>query len=62
MTKPITILLALTGVLLPIAEAKACTEGLEYCGYNLLKKGKFLSSHSLCAMLTIRTKEITCAR
>ncbi|KAK1597398.1 uncharacterized protein LY79DRAFT_541539 [Colletotrichum navitas] len=43
MTKPMTILLALTSIMYPLAEAKACTEGLEYCGYNLLKKGKYMS-------------------
>ncbi|SPQ20541.1 999ec40d-37e3-43cd-a734-d6b6265fd184 [Thermothielavioides terrestris] len=39
MTKPITLLHALTATLFPLTQAKACTEGLNYRGYNLLKKG-----------------------
>ncbi|EAQ83073.1 hypothetical protein CHGG_10891 [Chaetomium globosum CBS 148.51] len=33
MTKPVTILFALAGILLPLAEAKACKEGLDYWDY-----------------------------
>jgi len=40
MVKLSTILLGALSVLPAITMAKACTEGLDYCGYNLLKKGK----------------------
>lgn len=64
MTKPITVLLALAGILLPLAEAKACTEGLDYCGYNLLNKGMSLVffGRLLLPMLTVRTQETIFAR
>ncbi|WYZ43629.1 hypothetical protein EsH8_VII_000065 [Colletotrichum jinshuiense] len=39
--KPTTIILALSGVLSTLVEARACTEGLSYCGYNLLNIGKY---------------------
>ncbi|KZL70580.1 hypothetical protein CI238_01551 [Colletotrichum incanum] len=55
MTKPLTILLALTSVLFPLAEAKACTEGLEYCGYNLLRKGMKLITSSRESGFLLRT-------
>ncbi|KAK3291107.1 uncharacterized protein B0H64DRAFT_450543 [Chaetomium fimeti] len=42
MTKPITILLALAATVLPLAEAKACKEGLKYCGSTLLRRGDYL--------------------
>ncbi|KAH6847831.1 hypothetical protein B0I37DRAFT_375952 [Chaetomium sp. MPI-CAGE-AT-0009] len=42
MTKPITILLALVAAVLPLAEAKACKEGLKYCGSTLLRRGNYM--------------------
>lgn len=64
MTKPTTILLALVGIVFSLVEAKACKEGLDYCGYNLLKRGMFrtLFLRLLIAMLTVRTQETTFAR
>jgi hypothetical protein len=57
MTKPTTILLALAGIVFSLVEAKACKEGLDYCGYNLLKRGMFrtLFIRLVIAMLTART-------
>ncbi|KAK4124339.1 hypothetical protein N657DRAFT_571789 [Parathielavia appendiculata] len=41
MVKLSAISLAVVCALSPLAEAAACKNGLYYCGYNLLKKGKY---------------------
>ncbi|KAM0384927.1 hypothetical protein ACHAQC_011890 [Fusarium culmorum] len=39
--KPTTLLVAAAAVFSSAAEARACTEGLSYCGWNLLKVGNY---------------------
>ena len=43
MTRPTVILLALAAVFSTMVESKACKEGLDYCGFNLLRRGDYRS-------------------
>lgn len=41
MVKLLNLSVAAVALLTPIAEARDCTKGLKYCGYVLLKVGKY---------------------
>jgi len=41
MVKLLNLSVAAVALLAPIAEARDCTTGLRYCGYVLLKVGKY---------------------
>ncbi|KAF4981023.1 hypothetical protein FZEAL_3075 [Fusarium zealandicum] len=43
MVKPITLTLVFASLLPSLTSAAACTDGLDYCGYNLIKRGAYKS-------------------
>lgn len=42
-----SISLAALAVIAPLAAADNCQKGLYYCGYNLLRRGKYITPASL---------------
>jgi len=43
MVKLSTVVLAVTSALPALTAAKACAEGLDYCGWNLVRRGRYIA-------------------
>ena len=44
MVKFSTVVLAVASALPALTAAKACAEGLDYCGWNLVRRGRYIAN------------------